>query len=920
MLRQPNDSYISVTPNSEIFLVRFSCRYTIIPSDLSFEVGTVIQTYLPTTVSLILSNSNTISVCRRFIKLTNTFETLNSCTYNHDQSMIQFTISSRIEFDVAYEYEIAYILNPGISTLVTGFRIVVNDQNGNNLYDTTVTSSAVYIQPGDLLNQSVSDSSLKVSDTGIFTFKFQISNKIPGNGLFQVIFPTEIEVPSGISGSDTRIKVYDQDWQTGTIIISSRSITFTNALKGNILTPITGSYVQIEIQKVINPKSLKETSSFTIATMDSTYNKIDQVGSSMTIKPTIPGDIQIFSVGPQSNPQVGQTTDISFNIQVAQAYENGGYLLVTFPSEVVIKNLTCFPFIGFVTQDSNCIISSTSPQTVKIQNAVSSTRLYFLISSAQNPSSTKTTSTFTIQAYDSSNFLMSQILSGVNYTSTPASLKSGTSIRSITQVNSATGNNQTISLSITNPLQNGDIILVRIPYEQMQVVSSNFSCEITALGITTRPSDTDCSLFKWMCSKSKLLTCLKWSQESKLDLINYKIYRNLYNDFRLTIYKRQKNIRNIYNSFAYRGNTEISLTFTPTNTIPNNGYFRIYFSQSSFYDPTSGQILCQDLLTSQSLTCISVQNTDQTQGINYIQINETGHQSNHQPTVSLLNRLQVKDILLILAYPLKQQDWIYCLLNSIVFRQLNLYQVLQPELYQHIALGQILKMVLLRAQDSLQLPFQSKYKQPQARVQLQQAQHPLLVLLIQRLNRQKLLIQILKTLLAKISLYHCQMLSLIQEAQNQVRISLSKLTYMIHLQQPTIQQSRTQTQSLLQQIPQISQLLIQLLGQLLRQTNKQNQYFNLIAVTQSHKILRLSLKYQRTKQFSNLHLNLSYSITQLELLLQNKVSRMINHQIVIPRQQLTNGVLVPQHNVLQTPNLHQKSQMFLIQLLLSFLL
>lgn len=45
-------------------------------------------------------------------------------------------------------------------------------------------------------------------------------------------------------------------------------------------------------------------------------------------------------------------------------------MLVTIPQEVAIKNLTCFPFIGFVTQDSNCIMTSTTPQIVKILNSI----------------------------------------------------------------------------------------------------------------------------------------------------------------------------------------------------------------------------------------------------------------------------------------------------------------------------------------------------------------------------------------------------------------------------------------------------------------------------------------------------------------------------------------------------------------------
>ena len=62
---------------------------------------------------------------------------------------------------------------------------------------------------------------------------------------------------------------------------------------------------------------------------------------------------------------------------------------------------------------------------------------------------------------------MSQILTGVTYTSTPASLKAGKATRSLTQIASSTGNALTVSFTLNNQLYNGDYILLKIPYEQM---------------------------------------------------------------------------------------------------------------------------------------------------------------------------------------------------------------------------------------------------------------------------------------------------------------------------------------------------------------------------------------------------------------------------------------------------------------------
>ncbi|CDW80339.1 UNKNOWN [Stylonychia lemnae] len=567
--------------------------------------------------------------------------------------MIQFQINQKIDFEVAYEYEFAYIQNPSISTFVSGFRILVTDSFGNTLYDTTVNSAAVFIQPGEITNQNLEDSSQKVSDIATFTFKFQITNSIPGDGLFQITFPlNEIDVPTNVQGSDTRIKIYDGAWQSGNIIASTRSIIFQSALGGTTLKPDSSKYIQIEVSKILNPKSLKETSSFQVASMDASYNKIDQASSLMTVKPSIPGDIQIFSVGPQTNPQVGQTTDINFNIQLAQQYEQGGYLIITFPPEVTIKTLQCFPFIGFVTQDSNCALISNSPQTVKLLNAVSSTRLFFLISSIQNPSSTKTSSTFQIQAYDASNYLMSQILSGVSYTSTPAQLKSGTSLRSQTKINTLTGNTQTLTFTLTNPLISGDLIFVKVPYDQMLVDSASFSCQITLGSQVTSPL---CNLDATTNTTYFLVTltspCSSGCSANSIFQLALSGVRNplwivspltksieIYTMTSDQLYIRDRRITNIFTTPALiegsltgisltrygkivNSATEIQVYFTTNNLIPANGLIRIYLPSNSFYNPSSGSILCQDLLNSnQSLTCNTVLNTDTATGINYIQV------------------------------------------------------------------------------------------------------------------------------------------------------------------------------------------------------------------------------------------------------------------------------------------------------------
>jgi hypothetical protein len=70
----------------------------------------------------------------------------------------------------------------------------------------------VIIQPGRITSQSVTTVSQRVADVTKYAFKFKIANTIPGDGKIEIIFPqNEIEVPFGLTNSDTKIQIYDRE-------------------------------------------------------------------------------------------------------------------------------------------------------------------------------------------------------------------------------------------------------------------------------------------------------------------------------------------------------------------------------------------------------------------------------------------------------------------------------------------------------------------------------------------------------------------------------------------------------------------------------------------------------------------------------------------------------------------------------------
>lgn len=101
---------------------------------------------------------------------------------------------------------------------------------------------------------------MKVATVNTYTFKFKISNALPGDGKIEIQFPqNEIDIPLNLASSDLAITVYDrarvanQAYQ----LRKARTITFTNPFGGIAVTPDATKYIIIEVGKILNPKSMK---------------------------------------------------------------------------------------------------------------------------------------------------------------------------------------------------------------------------------------------------------------------------------------------------------------------------------------------------------------------------------------------------------------------------------------------------------------------------------------------------------------------------------------------------------------------------------------------------------------------------------------------------------------------------------------
>ena len=165
----------------------------------SFDAGTVIKTAVPSQVTL-----TNLDVCSEVLA----DESLSplTCSFEEATHTLQFSIASTTSFD-QFEFVAGTFLNPGTETLIFGFAITIEDQNGQQI--DTANAAPLQIVPNLVYDQSLTAAGLKVRQETSYTFTFAITNNVPAGGYLKIFFPSaDISVPSGLTDSQTSVQIY----------------------------------------------------------------------------------------------------------------------------------------------------------------------------------------------------------------------------------------------------------------------------------------------------------------------------------------------------------------------------------------------------------------------------------------------------------------------------------------------------------------------------------------------------------------------------------------------------------------------------------------------------------------------------------------------------------------------------------------
>lgn len=241
------------------------------------------------------------------ITITRGFETGSfspgSLSFSVDSVMNPSTTKTSSSFKI-YTYSYGYI----IDSMITGL---------------TITSET----PHPLISASISSSSSFVGEYADFTFSMTPFNPFYNNGAIIITSPSEITFPQA------------PNCVVGTVISSiTCSLLDDRTLKAAVTlnSDYTGSNFHFVVKNIQNPKTTRETSSFTLTTMIDNY-LIDSSSSEITVQATNPSQLSQLSIIPTASG-INEITTYKVTLLNTYTIPLGGYISIILPPEIIIAS------------------------------------------------------------------------------------------------------------------------------------------------------------------------------------------------------------------------------------------------------------------------------------------------------------------------------------------------------------------------------------------------------------------------------------------------------------------------------------------------------------------------------------------------------------------------------------------------------
>ena len=272
------------------------------------------------------------------------------------------------------------------------------DSSGNQVENCTSLSLTVNT-PATITNAQFFCMNNFLSYNDQCQLTFLTVNPLSTNSAIRITFPSEMSLnllsTNAVVGQ-TGVKLGPLSYST----IGSNTLLITDGVNNY---KASGTNFTIVIRNVQLPSTTATTSSFVVNTETSTGALVSKISTGLTYK-ALPGVINSVTIT-ATDPTVKSTTTFKFLFTPTNSLPTTAGVRITFPPELLIANQASGACVSGDTSTVNPNPScSASSQVLTVSGLFSTAytggnQIGFTVNLVTNPSSTKPTSTFTIQTY-----------------------------------------------------------------------------------------------------------------------------------------------------------------------------------------------------------------------------------------------------------------------------------------------------------------------------------------------------------------------------------------------------------------------------------------------------------------------------------------------------------------------------------------
>lgn len=330
----------------------------------------------------------------------------------------------------------------------------------------STTGVTVTATSGSITSTTVTPVVTTIREDTSYIFSFKTENNVPVGAILYIVFPSIITALDRTSTACLSSGTSIDTSSARCTVTGSRYLTITNAFSSTGVT--AGTTIVFTVSDITNYVTTVESDTFEIQTRTSGGYTIDSLQTDVKVKAT-EGTISIFQTTPFSY-ETGVQTSYSFLLRIVdETILINSYFDLIFPDDLSIADTaysenSCETTIG-LSGGLTCEFQGTNE--LRLFNGFTtgdflSGNLIFSIDGITNPRSLEVSDSFEIKFYDSNGDSQYSKTSGVTVTMTQESDFESISLAIGSEVNGAI-NDYTFSITLSNLLKNGDIIMLTVP-------------------------------------------------------------------------------------------------------------------------------------------------------------------------------------------------------------------------------------------------------------------------------------------------------------------------------------------------------------------------------------------------------------------------------------------------------------------------